>query len=60
MVRQNLRKFCDIFENIYLKYETISRKIGKFYILLILNKFWQIIRNIFTKIFGNFEEVMEK
>ncbi len=45
-----------MFEKIYLYYENILRKIGKYFILLALLRFWEIIKKNVEEIFGNVEK----
>ncbi len=44
----------------YLKYKNVSRKTGKFFILFILRKFWQITyKKYFDDIVGTFVKIMD-
>ncbi len=50
----------NFFKRIYLKYENILRKNGKYFILFILRKFGQIMTNILRKLLRILKKLYEK
>ncbi len=55
--KEILRNFL---KRVYLKYENILKKNGKYFILFILRKFGQIMTNTLRKFLRNLKKLCEK